>query len=208
MKVSLVVLTSGKTEGKAIPVSLSQFLIGRDSQCHLRPASPIISNRHCAILIRGNQVFVRDFDSTNGTFVNKVQVKGEQELQPNDRLHIGPLEFGLRIEREAAVSRPTPLPSNRSRADAADVADDEAAAALLLSLQEDGPAPGTPGVDSQGVPTGSTVMDLPALPPEEGATSEQDKKPDKPDKAKPATGDTSSAANTILQKYLRRSRKP
>ena len=70
MKLNLVVLTPGKTEGKAIPVTLSQFLIGRDPQCHLRPASAVISKRHCALLTRGEQVFLRDFDSTIGTFVN------------------------------------------------------------------------------------------------------------------------------------------
>src|SRR4051794_14148341 len=35
MKLSLEVLTPGKGEGKIIPITLSQFLIGRDPQCHL-----------------------------------------------------------------------------------------------------------------------------------------------------------------------------
>ena len=39
MKLSLVVLTAGKQEGKVLPIGLQQFLIGRDPQCHLRPAS-------------------------------------------------------------------------------------------------------------------------------------------------------------------------
>jgi hypothetical protein len=49
MKLSLVVLTPGKMEGKSIPITLSQFLIGRDPQCHLRPASALVSKRHCAL---------------------------------------------------------------------------------------------------------------------------------------------------------------
>ena len=65
MKLSLVVLTSGKSEGQEIPVPQAQFVIGRDPKCNLRPASPIISKRHCALLIRNGKVFVRDFDSTN-----------------------------------------------------------------------------------------------------------------------------------------------
>src|SRR6516225_4172946 len=80
MKLRLVVNSPGKGEGKVIPITLSQFLIGRDPQCHLRPASALISKRHCAVLVRGEQAFVRDFDSTNGTSVNDESVIGEKEL--------------------------------------------------------------------------------------------------------------------------------
>src|SRR5215813_12305118 len=115
MKLSLVVLTPGKTEGKVIPITLSQFVIGRDPQCHLRPASAVISKRHCAILVRDSKIFLRDFDSTNGTFVNDQPVKGEVEVKNDDRLKVGPLLFGLRVEAAAPppVNRPTPAPAAR-----------------------------------------------------------------------------------------------
>jgi hypothetical protein len=76
MKLSLLVTSHSKGAGKVIPITFSQFLIGRDPQCQLRPASPVISKRHCALLVRGGKVFLRDFDSTNGTFINDQQVKG------------------------------------------------------------------------------------------------------------------------------------
>ncbi len=74
MKLSLIVLSEGKSKGQTIPIKLSQFLIGRDPQCQLRPASPIISKRHCAVIIKDDKVVVRDFNSTNGTFVNEEPV--------------------------------------------------------------------------------------------------------------------------------------
>ena len=135
MKLSLVVLNPGKMEGKAIPVTLSQFLIGRDPQCQLRPASPLISKRHCAVLVRGEQAFVRDFDSTNGTFVNGQAVKGERELHNDDRLKVGPLDFRVALEAQVPVSKPTPVPEAKAPAGSPD---DEAAAALLLSVADDG----------------------------------------------------------------------
>src|SRR5438105_5755541 len=106
MKLSLVVLTPGKTEGKVIPITLSQFVIGRDPECNLRPASALISKRHCALLVRGNNVFVRDFDSTNGTRVNDQLVKGDRELHAEDQLAIGPLLFRVDMEVSPPVSRP------------------------------------------------------------------------------------------------------
>src|SRR5215467_6865446 len=98
MKLSLVVLTAGKQEGKILPIALSQFVIGRDPQCQLRPASALISKRHCALIQREGKAFVRDFDSTNGTFVNNEQVKGEIELHNGDQLKIGPLMFTVLLE--------------------------------------------------------------------------------------------------------------
>src|SRR5206468_555445 len=65
MKLSLVVLSEGKAQGHTIPITLPQFIIGRDPQCQLRPPSPMISKRHCALLIKGGKAFVRDFGSTN-----------------------------------------------------------------------------------------------------------------------------------------------
>src|SRR3954453_16962067 len=110
MKLSLQV-SVGKAAGKVISITVPQFLIGRDPQCHLRPASPIISKRHCALLVKGGKVFVRDFGSTNGTFVNDEPVKGERQLSHDDLLKIGPLSFRVNIEAATPVDKPTPLPA-------------------------------------------------------------------------------------------------
>jgi pSer/pThr/pTyr-binding forkhead associated (FHA) protein len=206
MKLCLVVLSEGTMKGKAIPINLSQFLIGRDKHCHLRPASPLVSNRHCALQIRDNHVFVRDFESTNGTYVNDKPIKGEIEIHDHDSLKIGPMTFSVRIEQVSALN-PISSPANGKKT--AEAVDDEAMAAMLLNMQEEGDSSlGIPGVDSEGVPTGSTVMDMPAPPlPEEGTGGEPGSAAKKPDPAKAPTGDTSAAANTLLQKYLRRGRK-
>src|SRR5262249_55536255 len=201
MKVSLVVLAGGKQEGKVIDVKLSQFLVGRDPQCHLRPASPMISKRHCALIQREGKLFVRDFDSTNGTLVNDQPVKGEVELHHDDRLKVGPLQFAVRVEEGVPASRPTPPPPTKGTAQAAaapkptsptparaSVGGDaeEDIAAMLLSLQDDSSAgsltsPSDPSAPQ--IPDGSTVMDMKAP---AGAAGDKDK----------ASGNTSSAAKS------------
>lgn len=202
MKLSLVVLMPGKSEGKVIPIALSQFVIGRDPQCHLRPASALISKRHCALLVRDGKIFLRDFDSTNGTFLNEQPVKGEVEVKHDDRLKVGPLLFGVRVEASAPppVNRPTPAPPGKKPAPA-EVNDDDSIAAMLLSVDDDSaPESGIPGE----VPEGSTVMELPAPvgmdaeAAKQAKAKEQDKKKD--------IGNTSSAAKAILEKYMKRPR--
>jgi pSer/pThr/pTyr-binding forkhead associated (FHA) protein len=203
MKLRLVVLNPGRMEGRSIPITLTQFLIGRDPECQLRPTSPLISKRHCALLIKGDKVFVRDFESTNGTLVNDHPVKSECELRDQDRLKVGPLEFRLVMEEAAVASRPTPIPGSGA-AEPAPV--DEAAAAMLLSLPDDtDTAPSAASVDSEGVPTGTTIMEVPTA---QTATPLPDtgKAVDKEAAAKQAAGNTSSAAKAILEKYLRRPR--
>jgi pSer/pThr/pTyr-binding forkhead associated (FHA) protein len=205
MKLSLEVLAAGKMQGKTIPVPLGEFVIGRDPECQLRPSSPLISKRHCALVVRGGMVFVRDFGSTNGTFINDRQLKGEIEVQNGDCLKAGPLAFRITIDTGTPVDQPTPLPPLKVPPSS----EDEDAAAVLLSVQDDGgPAPGSPGVDSAGVPMGSTVMDVQSPSnPEASPSAEAGKPADSP--SRPATaksGDTSSAAKTILEKYWRRPR--
>ncbi len=162
MKLSLVVMTAGKSKGQAIPINLPQFIIGRDPQCNLRPASAVISKRHCALLIKDGKASVRDFDSTNGTFINDVPVKGEASLKNDDILKLGPLEFKVVIAVKPAGSAPTP-PLPKPAATPAGNSDDESVAAMLLSLQEDAPkGPGEPTTppEESDIPGGSTVMDL------------------------------------------------
>lgn len=207
MKLSLVVVTAGKMQGKSIPITSPEFVIGRDPECHLRPASPLISKRHCAFLMQGNKASVRDFGSTNGTLVNNEVVEGEHEIANGDIVKVGPIEFRVELEVTAAV-RQTPLPrSTPSEAD-------DAAAALFLSLGDDDSTTGNSNVDSQGVPTGSTIMEAINLPPENappGEPNSQTRADDKASKdrmtaAKALAANTSTAAKAILEKYMRRPR--
>ena len=110
MKVSLIV-ASGVHQGKIVPIIGSQFLVGRDPQCQLRPASQAVSKQHCAVLLRDGKVYLQDFGSTNGTILNEAVVQGdERQLNDNDSLKIGPLDFTVRIEIGVPKEDGTPLP--------------------------------------------------------------------------------------------------
>lgn len=142
MKVSLVV-ASGAHQGKVIPVTGSQFLIGRDAQCQLRPASQAISKRHCCVLIRDGKVYVQDFGSTNGTLVNEVQIQGvEVAVFDGATLKLGPLDFTIRVEQSTPKPDGTPLPAPTPEAAAA------LAAVKAATKVASGAAPSTPSRDA------------------------------------------------------------
>src|SRR5689334_7242425 len=221
MKVSLVV-AQGVHQGKVIPIPISQFLIGREDGCQLRPSSPAISKKHCGILVKGRKVFVTDFGSTNGTFVNDTQVQGEVEAKDGDKIRVGPLEFVLKVTGSLAPLapsrnqlKPTPLaaatPAPREeptteekpvakkpepKKPASDEPDADQLAAMLLST-DDGPTAGGPLTEDQ-IPSGSTVFDMSAM-------DDPNKKPEAK-KAPPPDQDNSKRAADILRKYMQRPR--
>ena len=109
MKIVLVV-ASGIYAGKEIAIAGNQFVIGRDEDCNLRPASPAISKKHCAVFYKDGEPFVKDLGSTNGTFVNDEQVEGDRPLVEGDKLRVGPLDFSVKLL--GARSDATPLPNS------------------------------------------------------------------------------------------------
>lgn len=63
--------------------------IGRDpAQALAIIQEAIVSKLHCSIFYRDKQVFVKDLNSTNGTYVNEEKVS-ERELQDNDVIYLG-----------------------------------------------------------------------------------------------------------------------
>jgi pSer/pThr/pTyr-binding forkhead associated (FHA) protein len=161
----------------------------------------MISKRHCALLTKGAQVFLKDFESTNGTFLNDEAVKGEVPVKDGDVLKVGPLAFKVVIDVAATVSKPTPPPKQKTAAEA-----DEDAAAALLSIDELGRDETT----EDKVPDGSTEMELPAYPLGEkpGEAEQPAAKPDdKKGPKKHQQGAAQDAAKAILEKLRQGKRK-
>jgi hypothetical protein len=156
MELRLVVRTPGKLHGRVIPVNRSPFLIGRDPACQLRPASALVSGRHCVLTIHGPRTFVRDLGSTNGTFLNGQRLRGEQELRPADVLRIGPLDFDVTMDSIPPINQPTPLPPGKETATRA-----EEKSELLRSLdQKSSVLLQNPGIENDEVPSGRTAIDI------------------------------------------------
>ena len=102
----LVVLSEGFT-GRSYELKVEKTTVGRVEDNAFQIAEPSVSSHHCEILLRGNDVFVNDLNSTNGTFVNGEQVSGEAGIKPGQILRLGQVE--LRLETGAAGPSKKPL---------------------------------------------------------------------------------------------------
>lgn len=80
---------SGKYQGGEFPiVADKQILIGRSSDLDMVLVEDMVSRKHAKISTQGEQIWIEDLGSTNGTFVNGEKIK-RARLKEGDRVLIG-----------------------------------------------------------------------------------------------------------------------
>ncbi len=83
----------GESVLRRMPVTCSPFQIGRQEGLDLTVVSGDVSRIHAELFEEANRYFVRDLDSTNGTFVNHTAIQGEKQLRNGDVIHVANIEF-------------------------------------------------------------------------------------------------------------------
>lgn len=96
MEVSLVMF---KADGarREFPLTGSRTIVGRASTSDLRIPLSSVSRQHCEFRIEGDDVFLRDLGSSNGTYHNNSRIQ-EVEVDAGDEVVIGPVVFTLVID--------------------------------------------------------------------------------------------------------------
>jgi predicted component of type VI protein secretion system len=105
----LVVLSEGLT-GRAHELKVEKTTVGRLDDNTFQIAEQSVSSHHCEVLLKGNDVIIRDLDSTNGTYINGEKIS-EKVLKPGQILRLGNVE--ARLEGDGA-----PTPSSAATAGA------------------------------------------------------------------------------------------
>src|SRR2546423_1398103 len=88
-----VLLSEGLT-GKTFELKPELTTVGRLPDNALQIPEASVSSHHCEIQLRGNDLFVRDLDSTNGTFINGEKIK-EGTVKPGQILRLGMVDMRL-----------------------------------------------------------------------------------------------------------------
>ena len=80
---------SGKYQGGEFPIGPEkQVLIGRSSDLDMVLVEDMVSRKHARISMQGDQIWIEDLGSTNGTFVNGEKIK-RSRLKEGDRVLVG-----------------------------------------------------------------------------------------------------------------------
>ncbi|MEX0714711.1 MAG: SpoIIE family protein phosphatase [Pirellulales bacterium] len=83
----------GLNPGQHFVLSGERSVLGRHPDCDIVLDVGAVSRQHAQILCSGNEFYVEDLRSRNGTFVNGQMVRGRQRLHDNDRVKICDLLF-------------------------------------------------------------------------------------------------------------------
>ena len=105
--------------GRAHELHTDRTTIGRVDDNTFQIVDPSVSSHHCEVLLRGNEILVRDLNSTNGTFVNDARIS-ESPLKPGQTVRLGQIELRLEVEGTPAApgapvapGAPTPPPKRQ-----------------------------------------------------------------------------------------------
>ena len=99
---SELIVESGKHRGRRIRLADGETLVGREADCPIRLATTDVSRHHCRLLVSAAGLKVEDLGSRNGTFVNDTPVRGVRRLSGGDRLRVGPVQFRVPDDPDAA----------------------------------------------------------------------------------------------------------
>ena len=88
-------VSSGLTQGALVPLGKKKNILGRSFRACLPLEDERVSREHAQILMREGRFFLSDMGSTNGTFLNNEEVRGEVEVTSGDVIRIGNSIFRL-----------------------------------------------------------------------------------------------------------------
>jgi hypothetical protein len=93
-----LLISTGAGAGRQFQIDSEETIIGRSAGLPITLEGANISRRHARIVRNGENFFVEDLGSSNGTYVNDRRITARAPLVANDLLRIGPYSFRFQAE--------------------------------------------------------------------------------------------------------------
>ena len=74
------------------------YVLGRHPECSAQLHDPQVSRYHCSLFLQGEQVWVQDMNSCNGTYVNGQLALLPRLLSDGDQLRLATLVFHVAVQ--------------------------------------------------------------------------------------------------------------
>lgn len=98
---------TGSAKGTSWVVKPDALVFGRDTTCDIKVSDPLVSRRHCEVMLDGETIRLKDLGSSNATFVNGDPVK-QAVLRAGDEIAVGSAIFLVTRVREMGFNTPLP----------------------------------------------------------------------------------------------------
>ena len=101
-KHALLVVLSKNFFGRSHVIEKPVTIIGRQDDCDLTLADPLLSRKHCRVLADENGDYnLEDLSSTNSTYLNSKEIRKREKLHYGDRIVVGDTILRFYLEEEA-----------------------------------------------------------------------------------------------------------
>ncbi len=84
---------TGTQAGRRHTLSRPRIVLGRHPDCDIVVDAGAVSRHHAQILQIGEESFIEDLNSRNGTFVNDRMIFGRQRLEEGDQIRVCDIQF-------------------------------------------------------------------------------------------------------------------
>ena len=96
----VLVVLSGALFGRSAVIEGGWTVVGRQEDCELALADPMMSRRHFRVGVEGDGFVIEDLGSTNGTTLNAKKLEKRARLLYGDRVVAGGTIFRFFVEEE------------------------------------------------------------------------------------------------------------
>ena len=122
---------NGNTAGQRHPLTQERYVLGRHPDCDIVVDAGAVSRHHAQLLVEGDEHYVEDMHSRNGTFVNDQLIFGRQRLKEGDRIRVCDISFIFHHDTAIPLSTDA---SQSSIAVLVDDADDHKLSTIMSKL--------------------------------------------------------------------------
>lgn len=91
-----LVVTAGSNVGERADLAHAPILIGRGTDAAIRLDDDYVSTRHARVAASGDQWFVEDLGSTNGTYIGSVRISQPTTISVGTQVRVGKTILELR----------------------------------------------------------------------------------------------------------------
>ena len=91
-----LVITEGSNAGESLPLSGEAITLGRGGDSTIRLDDDYVSTRHARFVTNGEEWFIEDMGSTNGTYIGSTRVTRATAITPGTAVRLGKTIVELR----------------------------------------------------------------------------------------------------------------
>ena len=109
-------VVQGPNPGKIYSLERDKMVLGRHPNCDIVLEVGAVSREHAQLIRSGDNYFLEDLKSRNGTFLNNEAVDGRRKLHEKDQIRICDLVFMFHLgSPEVTIDRPENLEQHGGR---------------------------------------------------------------------------------------------